>query len=785
METFPPRQANVGTAFTRRPIMRHPNRKAINWAVVLAVAMMAGIGWQWLHSSHAMDKQFTDLRVPDVDSEPIKMGRQESEETQRLIERSLANEAAIRKHFRIAMMGSVLSGAILLTAFLLLKRELRERIRVARALTDERDRLALAAETSTHQAAELATLYNTAPVGLFHFDQDLKYVRVNDAMAALNGLPAADHLGRTLAELLPPELAAATEPMLRRVMLTGEPLRDFEVHGAAAPRSAEQRDWLVSYHPVKGADGVICGVQGAVQDVTARKRAEELAHHHEQFKAAVLDAFPAEIAVLDGLGSIVAVNERWLRFGQEDACSDREGTGVGVNYLDVTRASMRDGDALAGEVVVGLEAVLKREKKEFHLEYPCDSPTESRWYLIHAVAAPEEVGGAIVAHTDISQRKYTELALRESEERLRSHIESSPLAVVEWDKDFNVTRWAGTAERMFGWTAAETVGRSVAELRLIHEEDLHLVERVWVQLTDGVTRQASCTNRNLMKDGRVIHCTWHNSVLYDCHGRMNSVFSLVQDITEQVVAEEEIRRFNEELGERVVERTLELQVTVRELENEISERQRLEREILEVSEREQNRLGQDLHDDLGQQLVGIGILSEILSSRLRAESHPCAADAGQLRTYLSESIGTVRNLAKMFYPVELERGGLILALQDLALRTEKLAKVSCTVIGDEGRAVEKSAEIHLYRIAQEAVSNALKHGSPDQIAIHYRVSNDVRTLTITDDGSGFCSLKSGTGTGMGLPILQYRARMIGAKITVERGTPAGCIVTCSLPVSAS
>ncbi len=765
--------------------MRHPNRKAINWAVALALAMMVGIGWQGFRISHAMDKQFTDLRVPDVDSETIKIGRQETEETQRLIERTLANEAAVRKYFRIAMLGSVLSGAVLLTGILFLRREIRARSRDARELAAQRDRLALAAEMSAHQAAELGTLYATAPVGLFHFDKDLKFVRVNNAMAELNGLPAADHIGRTLGELLTPELAAATEPMLRRVLLTGEPLRDFEVHGAAASRSAELRDWLVSYYPVTGADGVICGIQGAVRDVTARKRAEELARQHEQFKAAVLDAFPAEIAVLDRQGCIVAVNKRWLRFGQEDESPDREGTGVGVNYLEVTRASMRDGDALAGEVVAGLEAVLKREMKEFYLEYPCDFPTESRWYLIHAVAAPEAVGGAIVAHTDISQRKYVELALRESEERLRSHIESSPLAVVEWDKDFNVTRWAGTAERMFGWTAAETVGRSVADLHLIHEEDLHLVDRVWVVLTDGVTRQASCTNRNIMKDGKVIHCTWHNSVLYDSHGRMNSVFSLVQDITEQVLAEEEIRRFNEELGERVVERTSELRVTVRELENEISERQRLEREILEVSEREQNRLGQDLHDDLGQQLVGMGILSEILSSRLRAESHPCAADASQLRRYLSESIGTVRNLAKTFYPVELERGGLILALQDLALRTEKLAKVSCTVTGDEGGAGEKSSEIHLYRIAQEAVSNALKHGNPDQIAIHYLVRNDVRTLTITDDGSGFCSPESGTGTGMGLPILQYRARMIGAKITVERGTPAGCVVTCSLPVSAS
>jgi len=167
--------------------------------------------------------------------------------------------------------------------------------------------------------------------------------------------------------------------------------------------------------------------------------------------------------------------------------------------------------------------------------------------------------------------------------------------------------------------------------------------------------------------------------------------------------------------------------------------------------------------------------SDPLTPRHRPTPDPFPAHRGEKQIPSSQTL----------YPVELERGGLILALQDLALRTETLAKVSCTVTGDEGGAVEKSAEIHLYRIAQEAVSNALKHGNPDRIAIHYRVGNEVRTLTITDDGSGFDPPLPGSGTGMGLPILQYRARMIGAKVTVERGTPAGCIVTCSLPVSAS
>jgi len=384
---------------------------------------------------------------------------------------------------------------------------------------------------------------------------------------------------------------------------------------------------------------------------------------------------------------------------------------------------------------------------------------------------------------DVTARKQAEEALRESEERLRLQIEMSPLAVIEWDKDFIVTRWAGAAEQMFGWSAAEAIGRTVTDLTLVFEDDLPIVENMMVKLLDGVTRQATLTNRNLAKDGRVIHCSWNNSVLRDGNGPLISTLSLVEDITEQTQTDEEIRQFNVTLGQRVIERTMELRETVSQLENEIAERQRLEREILEVSEREQNRLGQDLHDNLGQQLAGIGLLSEVLANRLKAESHPSAADAIQLKTYLAESISTSRNLARSFYPVELERGGLMLALKDLALRTEKLAKIPCILTGDDDGEIEKSAGIHLYRIAQEAVINALKHAKPGTIVIDCRTLNGTHTLSITDDGSGYNPPQEGCQTGMGLYILQYRARMIGAKVDVRRGASGGCVVTCTLPVA--
>lgn len=410
------------------------------------------------------------------------------------------------------------------------------------------------------------------------------------------------------------------------------------------------------------------------------------------------------------------------------------------------------------------------------------------WTIARAIPIFDSKGEILQwfgAAGDVTGRKRAEEALLQSEARLRSQIEISPLAVVEWGKDFIVTRWAGTAEQMFGWSAAETVGRAFTDLNMIHEDDLTLVAKLMEELISGEKRQASMSNRNVTKDGRVIHCAWHNSMICDAGGRMISALSMAEDITEQMQAAEEIRQFNVTLGQRVTERTMELRDTVAQLEREIAERRRLEREILEVSEREQNRLGQDLHDNLGQQLTGIGMLAEVLAGRLQAESHPGTADAIQLKTYLAESISSSRDLAKSFYPVELERGGLSLALQDLVLRTETVANVSCILTWDHRGEVEKSAEIHLYRIAQEAVINALKHAKPDTIVIDFRTLNGAWTLSITDDGSGYIPPPKGRRTGMGLYILQYRARVIGATIDIRQGEIGGCVVTCTLSGSAT
>jgi PAS domain S-box-containing protein len=153
-------------------------------------------------------------------------------------------------------------------------------------------------------------------------------------------------------------------------------------------------------------------------------------------------------------------------------------------------------------------------------------------------------------HAQLYKKQYQMAeALRESEERLHSHTENSPLAVVEWNADLIITRWTGAAEKIFGWSAEEAIGKPITELPGICEEDLPIVQRAIQQLADGASKHVFSSNRNRTRNGQVIHCEWHNSVLHDAGGEIISVMSQVLDITERKQAEAALQENRHRLAE--------------------------------------------------------------------------------------------------------------------------------------------------------------------------------------------------------------------------------------------
>lgn len=236
-----------------------------------------------------------------------------------------------------------------------------------------------------------------------------------------------------------------------------------------------------------------------------------------------------------------------------------------------------------------------------------------------------------------------------------------------------------------------------------------------------------------------------------------------------------LRSLHRELESRVQQRTLALR-------REMNERQRLEEEILTVAEREQRRIGHELHDSLCQHLTATALAGQVLGERLAAKSLPEAADAGKVVELVEDGINLARNFARGLYPVEMEAEGLMAAFEELASNTTKGAKVLCVfecaapvLIHDD------AAATHLYRIAYESVRNALHHAKPKRIGISLAERLGLLTLTVEDDGTGIPETKP-DNHGLGIRIMAYRASMMGGSLTVEPAPTGGTIVTCAVPM---
>jgi len=213
--------------------------------------------------------------------------------------------------------------------------------------------------------------------------------------------------------------------------------------------------------------------------------------------------------------------------------------------------------------------------------------------------------------------------------------------------------------------------------------------------------------------------------------------------------------------------------------NDVTARNALEKQIAEVSDREQRRIGQDLHDGVCQHLVSTSFACNLLAETLTEKGLSEAEQATEISRLIREAILQARNLARVLYPVELTTDGLVPALEYLAHNVRSAAGIPCRCDCDATiRLADEVAETNFFRIAQEAVNNAVKHSQATEIAVELCAFNDWITLNVQDDGVGFQRVAG--RKGMGLHIMESRARAIGASFEVRRRLTGGTVVSCSL-----
>lgn len=350
-----------------------------------------------------------------------------------------------------------------------------------------------------------------------------------------------------------------------------------------------------------------------------------------------------------------------------------------------------------------------------------------------------------VAHvlaTAIERQAY-EATLRESEARYRAIVETAVDAIITIDETGRILLFNPAAERIFGYQAQEVIGQNISMLMPSPYREQH----------DRYIRTYLETGRR-----RII-------------GQGREVTGLRKDgtIFPMYLAVSEVRLPDRRLFTGIV--------------RDLSETRRLEQEILRISDEERRSIGQDLHDGLGQMLTGMALISQSLARRLAAQGRPEARELEELTELIRQADQQARTLARGLIPVELEANGLQAALLRLTRQTEQLFGIRCIFQSNkELPATDNMVATHLYRIAQEALNNAIRHGQAQTVTIRLAADPEALHLWVRDDGTGIPEQLPDT-SGMGLRIMHYRARLLGGHLEIRRREEGGTEVHAVVPLT--
>src|SRR5882762_1800924 len=343
--------------------------------------------------------------------------------------------------------------------------------------------------------------------------------------------------------------------------------------------------------------------------------------------------------------------------------------------------------------------------------------------------------GALLYQTaivDLSERKRAEDALRKSEERLRAIINQSNAGIANCDLNgrFLFANWK--FREMLGYTDSELAARTI--FTITHPDDVDITKRRFGEMVQK-SKPIEIEKRYIRKDGSFIWVNVCDTPVLNAIGKPMSAVAVAFDITLRKKAEDGLRKSKTLLEERVRERTRELRVTNKELQDEIARRKGLEGEILEISDREQQRLGQEIHDGLCQHLTAVAFMARSVALRLKNHRVIDSGDIEKIAQLVNDAASDTRNLSRALHRIDVDSAGFITALEDLVDR--EIWRIPCRLEVKPSFHIEDDvAAGELYRIAREAVINANKHSQAREIVIKLeRVGKEV-VLRVVDNGIG-------------------------------------------------
>jgi PAS domain S-box-containing protein len=605
-------------------------------------------------------------------------------------------------------------------------------------------------ETPT-AAPDAREILDALPLAVFVKDAGSRFVYMNAACERQWGYSLAELRGADCRGYFPSDEAESYLAADREVLANRQPI-EFEETVRNA-QTGHHHILRTIKSPLCDAAGKPRFVLGISADITAQSRSET---EYRAILNTTLDAF----WINDLQGRFMDVNDVYCRmvgYRRDELLTMSLSDVEAVEQPDDTRAHI---DRL---VATGFDRFESQHRRK-------DGAIVDVEVTATYLAASD--GRLIVFARDITERRRAERALRQSEAQLRAHIENSPMAVVAWDGDFKVTQWSDEAQRMFGWSAAETIGKPIMDLHLIYEPDIPLVQQTMAKLSDGVSRYVVTANRNVTKAGRVIDCIWYNSNLLSDDGLMASILSQVLEVTEQKRAEANLKASKIEA---------------------------------ERANDAKSRFLAAVSHDLRQPLAALSLYVGAMEGKLPPADGSLLANMRDCVSHLSEMLSNLLDLSR------LEAGVIVPKLNDFDLDS-MLLKIVATV-APEARSRKLALRVAHFskvgrtdpalfqRMVGNLVANAVRYTKRGGVLIGTRRRGGKLWVEVWDTGIGVPAERTAEifeefkqldnsernvakGSGLGLAIVARTANLLGLEVRVRSRPGKGSMFAIELPLGA-
>jgi PAS domain S-box-containing protein len=359
---------------------------------------------------------------------------------------------------------------------------------------------------------------------------------------------------------------------------------------------------------------------------------------------------------------------------------------------------------------------------------------------------------------DITKRKKAEKELSLAYKRLTYHVDNTPLAIIECDRNMVINRWSKRAEEIFGWKESEVLGKNMFALKMIYEKDKSIVEQQVEELLNGSGDRNQMLNRNYTKEGNVIYCEWYNSALRNQQGNIVTILSLVHDVTERRNAEETMHQSYQQIRS-------------------------LTEHLQNIREEERTYIAREIHDELGQQLTVLKMDVAWLSKKVNGKNDAVEEKIKDLLNLLDNTVQSVRRISSELRPGILDDLGLAAAIEWHLNEFEKRSGVQTHFnYPEEERQLPGPVKTNLYRIFQESLTNVARHAQASEVTVNLAQQDGQITLTIKDNGQGFDQHLAGKKRTLGILGMKERAAMMGGTYEIQSEPGIGTNISVVIPL---